>query len=136
MATAVFNSSFVYTPGGGGTLAQSFTIETKYVAISSGTIDVPASVAAGQVIEIPFGGVGVGALGVVIRNKIDKDLGVRPGPPAAGAPADPFSIPPDGVLVYWAPKKGPAGTPLKACGLTVLAAPTVDGSIDYIVLGE
>lgn len=131
MSNAVFNSNVTYTPGGGGTLTQSFAVTVSYAAISAGTIDIPASAAVGPAtFTVPFGAVS-GANGLLVKNNTANPLGIR----LNGSSGDIYQIAPNGVLMHWAPKPGVAvTTPLTAAVVTI--GITDGGSVDYVVLGD
>lgn len=133
MPNAVFSSNLTYTPGGGGSLTQSFGVVAPYAAISAGTIDVPSGTAASSSFAIPFGGVETDARGLVIKNNTAFDIGIR----LNGASADLYHLAPGGLLMHWAPKaaSNPASA-LKAASFTTTANVDSDGTVDFIVLGD
>ena len=131
MGTAAFSCNVTYSPGGGGTLSQSFNVAAPYTAISAGKIDVPAATAAATTIAIPFGGVGVETRGLLIQNNTDSDLEID----LSASGTAQYRLAPGGVVMHWAAKKA-SGAPLLAAEVTI-ATLTVDaGAIDFIVLGE
>ncbi|MBL8739672.1 MAG: hypothetical protein JNK04_01220 [Myxococcales bacterium] len=131
MGIAAFSCNVTYSPGGGGSLSQSFNVAAPYTAISSGKIDVPAATAAATSFPIPFGGVGVDARGFLVQNNTDSDLEID----LSASGTAQYRLAPGGLVMHWAAKKA-GGASLKAADVTV-ASLTIDaGAIDYIVLGE
>ncbi len=132
MGIAAFSCNVTYTPGGGGTLSQSFNVAASYAAISAGKIDVAAGTAGNDTYDVAFGAVGTDACGVVVQNNTDSDVRIDfngAGPVQALAPG--------GVFTHWAPKKA-ASNSLTSLSLAIAGATanSAGGGIDYIVLGE
>lgn len=133
MSSAVFTSSLTYTPGGGGSLTQSFGVNVPYTAVSSGTIDIPGATAAATAFLIPFGGVNVDARGLMIKNNTDLDVGIR----FNTSMTDSYHLAPGGVLMHWAPAAAAApASALKGASIATTALTVNAGTIDYIVLGN
>jgi len=133
MSSAVFTSSLTYTPGGGGSLTQSFGVNVSYTAVSSGTIDIPAATASAAPFTIPFGGVNTDARGLLIKNNTNLDIGIRLN--LAGAGANTYQLAPGGVMMHWAPAAA-AGGHLTMTTITTTALVVNAGTVDYIVLGD
>lgn len=138
MANAVFTSSVTYEPGGGGSITQGFRTDFKYKAVSAGKWDVAAGAPPAKY-EIPFGGVG-SALGFILQNNTDRDVAVTLNGPddAAGSPApSQYDLAPGGMLMHWA-AKAPASTAaaFKRVRFELKTAASVDGSVDFIILGD
>jgi hypothetical protein len=136
MPKATFSANVTYTPGGGGSLTQSFGVGVTYAAISAGTIDIPK---AGGKVMIPFGGVDTDACGLVIKNNTSRDIGVRLNASAtADAGTDIYHLAPGGIFMHLAPGLVKAGSvALKHAAITA-ALITTDAAetVDYIVLGN
>lgn len=135
MGIAAFSCNVTYSPGGGGTLSQSFNVAAPYTGISAGKIDVAAGSAANGDYDISFGSVGVDARGVLIQNNTDSDVEIDVN--AAGTSTPQYALAPGGVFMHWAPKKATAKS-LVSLGLTIAAAISTSkgGAIDFIVLGD
>ena len=131
MGIAAFSCNVTYSPGGGGTLSQSFNVAAPYTAISSGKIDVPAATAASTAFSIPFGGVGVDARGFLVQNNTDSDLEID----LSASGTAQYRLSPGGLVMHWATKKA-GGASLKAADVTVATLTVEPGAIDFIVLGE
>jgi hypothetical protein len=127
MASAVFTSGLMYSPGGGGTLNQGFRMAFNYTAVSAGRHDVAAGSVAAVVVS--FGGVGK-ALGVIVQNSTDVDVSVK-----INASAVVFNLAPGGMLMQWAPK-APGTAPFAGVTFTPMVGPSVDGAVEYVVLGS
>lgn len=128
MASASFNASLSFTPPASNTVSQSFSLKLSYSAVSLGTIDVDSG--STTAIEVPFGG-STAARGVVVRNNLDVDVGVR----INGNSANLYDLAPGGMLMHWAPQDAQADN-LAAITLTPATATVAAGTIEYVVLGE
>jgi hypothetical protein len=137
MTTAIFNANLTFTPPASNTVAQAFNVQIPYSAVSLGTISVAkASVAE---IDVPFGGA-TSAQGLVVRNDLDVAVMVRingsiDAKQDGGALGlDLYEVSPGGMMMHWSPKTvttGLARIRIKPSG----TGPTVDGTVEYIVLG-
>lgn len=128
MASASFNANLTFTPPAANKVSQAFSLDFTYSAVSLGTIDVVGG--SDGAVEIPFGGTDA-ARGVIVRNKLDVDVGVQIN--ANGT--DLYEIAPGGMFMHWAPEDAKT-TNLEAILLTPAKATTNDGTIEYIVLGS
>ena len=131
MGIAAFSCNVTYSPGGGGTLSQSFNVAAPYTAISSGKIDVPGGTAAGISFAIPFGGVGVDARGFLVQNNTDSDLEID----LSTSGTAQYRLPPGGPVMHWATRKA-GGASLTKAEVSVATLTVEPGAIDFIVLGE
>lgn len=131
MGIAAFSCNVTYSPGGGGTLSQSFNVAAPYTAISAGKIDVPAATAATTSFSLPFGGVNVDARGLLIQNNTDSDLAID----LSASGTAQYRLAPGGLVIHFAPKKA-GGASLKAADVVVASLTVAAGAIDFIVLGE
>lgn len=136
MAQAIFSSNISYSPGGGGSLTQSFNLMAPYNAINSGVHDV-GDTAMGGFVNIAFGSV-TGTRGLFIRNNSGTSIELFVNNPAAtSGSAGGFQLHAGGILLVCATTAGGAVVgPIASLKAFMIAAPSSSGTIDYIVLGD
>lgn len=113
-----------------GSRSVSSTVAPLYNAVSDGTLDVPDATAGATAFAIPFGGVGVGATFVWVKNRSGQDMIVK----INGSLAL-FNLP-DGGEISISAANMPTSTKLTALSLTTTATVTPAGTIEYFVGGD
>lgn len=113
-----------------GSDSVSSTVAPTYNAFSKGEIDVPDATASDTAFAIPFGGVGVGATFLWVKNESGQDMTVKINGSAAL-----FDLPDDGEFSISSAAMA-AGTKLTAFSLTTTDVVAGAGKIKFMVGGD
>lgn len=113
-----------------GSRSVAEAIAPTYNAISDGIVDVPDATTSATAITIPFGGVGVGASLLWVKNKAGQDMILKVNGSLAVVNL------PDGGCFLLTSAALPAATKLTSATLTTTATVTPAGTVEYLVAGD
>lgn len=133
MAQAILSATLFHIPPGSGvSSAAPLNVTSNYVAMESGTLDIPNGTLAGVVFPLEFGTVDTDAQGFYFKNTNNQDMILR-----LNGSANLCRIAPGGIIMISHPAAASGGvpTPLLSAEVVTTATQVGLGTVNYYVFG-